>query len=42
MSGYWNQKTLTDETLENGWLHTGDIGIMDSDGFVTVVDEKRI
>lgn len=41
MSGYWKQKTLTDETLENGWLHTGDIGIMDSDGFVTVVDRKK-
>ena len=41
MLGYWKQESLTAETLKNGWLHTGDIGIMDSDGFVKVVDRKK-
>ena len=41
MLGYWKQESLTAETLKNGWLHTGDIGTMDSDGFVKVVDRKK-
>jgi acyl-CoA synthetase (AMP-forming)/AMP-acid ligase II len=34
MLGYWNQPDLTAHTLRNGWLHTGDGGYMDEDGFV--------
>ncbi|NOR57328.1 MAG: AMP-binding protein, partial [Sulfurimonas sp.] len=41
MRGYWNQKEITEETLRNGWLHTGDIVIMDSDGYFRVVDRKK-
>ena len=41
MLGYWKQKPLTDKTLKTGWLHTGDIGVMDSDGYVTVVDRMK-
>jgi long-chain acyl-CoA synthetase len=39
--GYWNQAEETAEMLHDGWLHTGDIAIMDADGFVTIVDRKR-
>jgi long-chain acyl-CoA synthetase len=41
MLGYWNQPELTAETLRNGWLHTGDGGYMDEDGFVYVVDRVK-
>jgi len=41
MLGYWKQSSLTSDTLKEGWLHTGDIGVMDSDGYVTVVDRMK-
>ena len=41
MLGYWNQSDLTAHTLRNGWLHTGDGGYMDEDGFVYVVDRLK-
>src|SRR5579859_6856262 len=41
-SGYWNQRDETAEMLSaDGWLHTGDVAILDQDGFVTLVDRKR-
>jgi fatty-acyl-CoA synthase len=36
MLGYWNQQDKTDEVLEDGWMHTGDIAVMDDDGYVQV------
>jgi long-chain acyl-CoA synthetase len=40
--GYWNLPAQTQELLEpDGWLHTGDIGSMDEDGFVSVIDRKK-
>ncbi|MFV0376270.1 MAG: AMP-dependent synthetase/ligase [Mangrovibacterium sp.] len=37
MLGYWNNPTATADTLRNGWLHTGDMGYMDKDGFLYVL-----
>ncbi len=39
--GYWQDETASAEALRNGWLHTGDLGTMDGDGFVTLVDRAR-
>jgi long-chain acyl-CoA synthetase len=37
MKGYWKNEKATNETLRNGWLHTGDMGYMDEDGFLFVL-----
>ena len=39
--GYWRDEEASEEALRNDWLHTGDLGTMDSDGFVTLVDRAR-
>tara|TARA_Y100000588_G_C14184878_1_gene895392 strand:- start:71 stop:1603 length:1533 start_codon:yes stop_codon:yes gene_type:complete len=36
MNGYWEQPEKSDETLRGGWLHTGDVGVMDQEGYVYV------
>jgi len=41
MQGYWNQPALTAEALRGGWMHTGDGGYMDDEGFVFVVDRIK-
>lgn len=41
MKGYWNMPELTSETLRGGWLHTGDMGRMDEDGYVFLVDRRK-
>ncbi|OGO02947.1 MAG: hypothetical protein A2Y91_01510, partial [Chloroflexi bacterium RBG_13_54_8] len=41
MNGYLNKPKETAETMKNGWLHTGDIGRRDKDGFVYIMDRKK-
>jgi long-chain acyl-CoA synthetase len=41
MAGYWNAAEETATVLRGGWLHTGDIGHLDSDGYLYVVDRKK-
>ncbi|WP_454766201.1 long-chain-fatty-acid--CoA ligase [Cupriavidus campinensis] len=41
MLGYWNQPEATAQAVRNGWMHTGDGGYMDADGFVFLVDRMK-
>jgi long-chain acyl-CoA synthetase len=41
MAGYWNRPQETAEALRDGWLHSGDIGRMDEDGYVFIVDRVK-
>jgi long-subunit acyl-CoA synthetase (AMP-forming) len=41
MAGYRNQPEKTAETIIDGWLHTGDIGAIDEDGYVRILDRKK-
>ena len=41
MLGYWNRLDATAEVIKDGWMCTGDIGIMDADGYFKIVDRKK-
>ncbi|MCC5872576.1 MAG: AMP-binding protein, partial [Gammaproteobacteria bacterium] len=41
MVGYWNNPEASGKALQNGWLHTGDLGILDEDGYLKVVDRAK-
>jgi len=41
MTYYWNNPEATEKAFRNGWLHTGDVGYMDEDGFFYLVDRKN-
>jgi long-chain acyl-CoA synthetase len=41
MAGYWQRPTESAETIRDGWLYTGDIGYLDEDGYMFIVDRKK-
>ncbi len=42
MQGYWMDAKASRRALANGWLHTGDVGSLDGDGYLTLTDRRRI
>ncbi len=41
MRGYWNDREASASTLRGGWLHTGDLGVLDADGYLTLKDRSK-
>ncbi|MBS8224674.1 long-chain-fatty-acid--CoA ligase [Vannielia litorea] len=41
MRGYWNNEAATRQALKGGWMHSGDVGSLDGEGFLTILDRKK-
>jgi acyl-CoA synthetase (AMP-forming)/AMP-acid ligase II len=41
MKGYYKNPTATADTIKDGWVHSGDLGVMDDEGYITLVDRKK-